>query len=213
MSEPPYLKQERQSTCSLAVLRMVLGHFGIFVTESDLVEKVSKDYGKGFSNIWNPTIAKLACEYGFTTILSAEWPLLKEGVLYQAIEDYKKDPMNFNVIKYENPNDKDSLPEPLPLTYKEMFLAVKMGCKTEYGQLTKAKITALLNSEYLIQTSIKLQKMYPQSHTGFHSLLIYDLDGENVTYHDPYRGPAMACTVEHLLKATMDVGAFMSYKK
>ena len=213
MREPPYFKQERQATCSLAVLRMVLGHFGIFVTEADLIDKVSIDYGKNFSNIWNPTIAKLACEYGVTTMLSAKWPLLKAGVLKQAFEDYKKDPINFNVMRYENPHDKDSLPEPLPLTYKEMFLAVEKGCKTDYGQLTKAKIAELLNAEYLIQTSIKLQKMYPQSHEGFHSILIYALDGENVTYHDPYRCPALSCTVEHLLKATMDVGAFMADKK
>jgi hypothetical protein len=164
MRVPPYFKQEKQATCSLAVLRMVLDHFGIFVIESALVDKVSKDYGKVFSNIWNPTIAKLACEYGLTALLSAEWPLLKDGVLKQALEDYKKDPINFNVIKYENSKDKDSLPEPLPLTYKEMFLAVEKGCKTEYGHLTRSRIIELLNTEYLISINFM---MYPQSNTGF----------------------------------------------
>ena len=213
MSVPPYFRQESPSTCSLAVLRMALSHFGIFVSEPELIKQVLSDYGEKFSNIWNPTIAKLACEYGLYTTLYAEWPLLKEGVMQQTLEDYKKDPANFDASKYENTNDNDELPEPLPLSYKEMFLAVEKGCKTEYGSLTEAKLSELMNSEYLIQTSIKLHLMYPQSKTGFHSILIYGLDKTNVRYHDPHRGAEMSCTVAHLLKSTMDVGAFMAYIK
>jgi len=213
MNVPPYFRQESPSTCSLAALRMALNHFGILVSESELKEKVKSDYGEKFSNIWNPTVAKLACEYGLETRLYAEWPLFKEGVLQQAHEDYKTNPANFDVAKYENTNDSDELPEPLPLSYKEMFLAIEKGCKTEYSSLTESKLSELIESGYLIQTSIKLHLMYSQSKIGFHSILIYRLDEANVSYHDPHRGAAMSCTKEHLLKATMDVGAFIAYRK
>jgi ABC-type bacteriocin/lantibiotic exporter with double-glycine peptidase domain len=52
MDIPPYFKQEKQATCTLAVLRMVLSYFSISVSEAQLEEQVINDYGKKFSNIW-----------------------------------------------------------------------------------------------------------------------------------------------------------------
>ena len=213
MKIPPYFIQENKYTCSLAALRMALAYFGITVTESELEKKVETDYGKNFKNLWNPTIAKLACEYGLNTLLSADWPLLKDGVIQQAMKAYKEDSENFNVNKYENPNDTDHPPEPLPLAYKEMFRAVEKRCKTAYGSLTAEKISELLTKGYLIQTSIKLHLMYPGSKHTFHSILIYGIDGNTVYFHDPAKGAQLTCSVEHLLKATMDVGAWMGYRK
>lgn len=212
MNMPPYFKQEKQGTCSLAVLRMVLSHFGISASESELEKKVISDYGKKFSNIWNPTIAKLACEYGISTIFSADWPLLKPEMLQNAIKDYRENPNSFNVNKYENPEDTDSVPIPLPLSYKEIFLAIEKGCKTKYGSLTANSVKELLKSGYLIQTSIKLHLMYPGSKHAFHSILIYGIDGNELYYHDPHRGRSLTCSLEHLIKATPDVGAYIVYK-
>ena len=211
MNIPPYFNQEKQSTCSLAVLRMCLQHFGITVSETELEEKVIGDYGKKFSNIWNPTIAKLACEYGIHTILSAEWPVLKPDILPYAVKEYRKNPQTFDVKKYENPDDADSLPEPLPLAYKELFQAVEKGCEVEYGNLSEEKIKKLLSDGYLMQTSIKLHLMYPGRGRGFHSILIYKIDRGEVYYHDPFRGKSLHCSMEHLLKATTDVGVFIVF--
>ena len=67
MAIPPYFKQQKLRTCSLACLRMALGYFDITVTEKELETKIEPDYGKNFKNLWNTTIAKLACEYGLDT--------------------------------------------------------------------------------------------------------------------------------------------------
>lgn len=212
MNIPPYFKQEKQATCSLAVLRMALAHFGINLTEHDLEEKIKTDYGNNFKNIWNPTIAKLACEYGLKVVLSADWSLLKKENIIKAIDEYKTSPETFNVMKYENPNDTDQLPEPLPLSYKELFLAIEFGCQTEFGDLNEEILRKFINEGNLIQTSIKLQNMYPNDRKGFHSILIYGVEGDTIYFHDPYRGKELSVTVDHLLKATTDVGAFMVYK-
>lgn len=211
MSIPPYLKQENESTCSLAVLRMALAHFGKTVSEGELVSQVKEEYGEKFSNIWNPTIAKLACEYGLKTTFFAEWPLLKPELLSMAMREYVKNPVTFNVRKYENESDHDSLPEPLPLAYKEMFLAIEKGCTTIYGGLTKERITSLLSDGHLIQTSIKLHILYPGKKHAFHSILLYGLERKVVSFHDPYHGEQLNCSIDHLLQAASDVGAFMAY--
>jgi ABC-type bacteriocin/lantibiotic exporter with double-glycine peptidase domain len=71
INTPPYFKQDYQYACSLAVLRMVLAHYGINVTEKELLKKVEKNHGVNFKNLWNPTIAKLAREYGINTTMYA----------------------------------------------------------------------------------------------------------------------------------------------
>ncbi len=214
MSMPVYFKQEKRSTCSLAVLRMVLHHFRIKVNEEELENKVKENYGNKFSNIWNPTIAKLACGYGINTTLYALWPLLKKDTLPKALNAFQRNPHTFDVNRYENKKDKDRFSEPLPLAYKEMFLAVQKGCKAAYGSLTTQRVKKLLSEGYLIQTSIKLHLMlmYPDKKRAFHSILIYRISGNKIFFHDPFNGEGLTCTLEHLLKATSDVGAFMAYK-
>lgn len=213
MRIPPYYQQERPGTCSLAVLRMSLAHFGIQVSEKELEDKVIADYGTGFKSLWNPTVAKLACQYGLETVFSAKWPLLKPSLMQKAVDEYHQNPANFNLSKYEDPDDSDSLPMPLPLSYKEMFLAVKYGCKTNYGKLTKEKLKEEMSSGALIQTSIKLNRLYPNGKQTFHSILLFGLDGDTVHYHDPHRGASLTCSIDHLLKATARVGAFLVYRQ
>lgn len=212
MKTPLYFRQEKQATCSLAVLRMALHYFGAEATEAELLEKVEKDYGNTFSNIWNPTIAKLACEYDINTTLYALWPLLKKHNLSEALNDFIKNPQNFDVRKYENQNDKDAMPEPLLLAYKEMFLAVQNGCKTVYGGMTGKRMQAFLSKGHLIQTSVKLHLLYPGKNQAFHSILVYGLQDSTVYFHDPFHGEGLSCSVDRLLKASSDVGAFMVYK-
>jgi len=209
----PYFKQETSASCSLAVLRMVLASCGIEVSEKELIAKVRLDYRADFSNIWNPTIAKLAVEYGIQTTMYALWPLFKPELTLQALKEFRANPEGMNINKYENPNDSESLPEPLSLAYKEMFLAIEKGCKTVYGGLTEKRLTALLNEGFLIQTSVKLHKLYPAKKKGFHSILIYKHSGDGIEYHDPYHGEGLRCTAKHLLTATNGVGAFMAYKR
>lgn len=209
---PPYFRQDNPNTCSLAVLRMVLANQGIKVSEEELLGKVVPDYGNKFSNIWNSTIAKLACQYGITTTMYALWPLLKPGTFQKALNEFREDPDSFNAMKYENPDDKDYLPEPLVLAYKEMFLAVDCGCKVEYGSLTKDLLTHLLGSGWIVQTSVKVHKLYSDAPRGFHSILIYKLEGNEVEYHDPFVGSHLNIEVDRLISSAQDVGAFMAYK-
>ncbi len=211
MSTPPYYKQNSNYTCSLAGLKMVLAHYDKKVTEEELREKIESDYGKNFTNLWNPTIARLAREYGIQTTMYALWPLFKKDILPIATEEYKKNPETMNVNKYENSKDDDHIPEPLPLAYKDMFEAVKLGCKVVYGQLTEKRLKSIIGDNGLIQTSIKLHKLYPGKKKVFHSILIYEIKDNKVLYHDPSHGKSLSCTVNHLLKATIDVGVFMAY--
>jgi hypothetical protein len=208
---PPYFAQKHNNACSLVVLRSVLAMKGIGVSEEELIEKVAEDYGKDFKNIWNPTIAKLALQYGVPTKMYARWPLLKGDLIKQANLEYSLSPEEFNVSKYENPEDGDILPEPLPLAYKELFKAVDIGCEVFYGGLTKGRMNKLLASGKVIQTSIRTQKLYKSAKPSYHSLLIYDIDGDEVIYHDPARGAAMRCTADELIRAANGTGAFMAY--
>jgi hypothetical protein len=190
---------------------MVLAQYGTKVSEQELLDRVKVGYGTDFSNIWNPTIAKLACEYGIATTMYALWPLLKPGIMEQALAEFKRNP-HMNVAKYENPRDKDHISEPLPLSYKEMFKAVDNGCKVTYGRLTEKRLKSLLDTGSLVQTSIQLHKMYPGSKKGFHSVLLYAYDENKVKYHDPYRGKGMKADIGHLLQAASDVGAYIAYQ-
>lgn len=207
----PYFAQSHNSACSLAALRSVLAVRDIQVSEEELITKVEVDYGKDFKNIWNPTIAKLAVEYGISTTMYAEWPLFKSGTMKKALAEYTLNPNGFDVQKYENEIDGDHIPEPLPLAYKEMFRAVELGCDTVYGGLSKQLVTELLAQGYLIQTSIKTEKLYIGSRPSYHSILIYELADDQVIYHDPARGAAMRCAIQKLVDATNGTGAFMAY--
>jgi hypothetical protein len=191
---------------------MVLKHHQIEVSEEKLLTSVEPDYGKGFHNIWNPTIAKLAREYDVDTTMYAEWPLFKPELLKQAMAEYTAAPESFNVAKYEDPDDDDVFPEPLPLAYKEMFEAIRLGCDVEYGSLTKKLLTKVLDAGALIQTSVKLQRLYDDGKKGYHSILIYAYDDATVHYHDPYRGPALTANMGHLINASADTGAAMVYR-
>jgi hypothetical protein len=188
-----------------------LAERGIDVSEGELLAKVEGDYGKDFANLWNPTIAKLACQYGLAVTMYADWPLFKPEVLKQAMAEFVADPEAMSVQKYENPQDDDQLPEPLPLAYREMFKAVKLGCKTVYGGLTAELLAELLASGYLIQTSVKIERLYPGEVSGFHSILIYDLKNDLVEYHDPARQPSMHSSLETLIDAANGTGACLVF--
>lgn len=212
MDAPQYIPQKHNSACSLAVLRMVLATKGISVSEEELIQKVEKDYGKDFKNIWNPTIAKLAREYGIDTTMYALWPLFEKNNLQQAIKKYTENPKSFSIAKYENKNDTDEFPEPLPLSYKEMFAAIKLGCKTVYGNLTTEEMKSLLKNNHLIQTSVHLDKLYPGKNKSFHSILIYGSKDDDVFFHDPANGKSLSCSFTQLMQAMLDVGAAIVYK-
>lgn len=205
MNIVPYFKQQKNTTCSLAVLRMVLAFHGIQIEEKQLVQQVEKDYGKKFKNIWNPTIAKLALQYGIKTTLISDWPLLKPRNLKTAIKQYTENPSEFNYREYENENDTDHLPEPLPLAYTEFFQAIKLGLDTKHTQITEQLLKKQL-SQYLLLISIKLQKVYPNK-KGYHSILLYQYKDKNVFYHDPSYGQSLQISIKKLLEATTDVGA------
>lgn len=76
----------------------------------------------------------------------ALWSLFKPELLQEALKEYADSPKTMDVRKYENPDDQDGLPEPLPLAYKEMFEAVRLGCKTTYGGLTEHRLQSLLDA-------------------------------------------------------------------
>lgn len=210
---PSYFKQQSKSTCSLAVLRMVLDTFGVKVSERELLDCVLKDYGSEFKNIWNPTIAKLAREYGIDTTFIALWPLLKAETLPRALAEYTKSPDTFSVATYENRSDTNKIHEPLPLAYSEMFKAVENGCKTVYGKLTSRRLRTLLDTGHLVQASVIVDKLYPGKKPAFHSILVYEYSGDIIKYHDPFYGEKLTCSIEHLLKSLTTVGACMAYRK
>ena len=213
MGELNYFKQRGKYNCSLAVLRMVLDYFGVIITEEELQKKVEKNYGVGYKNLWNPTIAKLAMELGVKTEMYALWSIFKKRVYRQAIKEYEKNSNLFDYRKYENKSTKDNLSESLFIAYREMFEAVKLGCKVHYGSLTVKRINFFLKNNFLIQTSVRLNKLYTGKKTVFHSILIYYLEGDKVFFHDPAHGEGLSCSINHLIKATQDVGVFMLYKK
>ena len=204
--KPPYLKQQKSTTCSLAVLRMVLATRDIEVSEQELVSKVETDYSKKFKNIWNPTIAKLACQYKIKTTLIADWPLLKSENLEKAKKEYAENPTKFNFRKYENPDDKDTLPEPLPLAYKELFHALDSGAKAVFTPLTGNIIKDTLDHTSFMLLSVNLKKLYPGKN-GYHSILLYAIENDKVFFHDPSYGEAQSTTVYRLLQASTNVGA------
>lgn len=211
---PPYFKQAHRYTCSLAVLRMVLAYFKIKVSEKELIEKVERDYGAGFKNLWNPTIAKLSCEYGIKTTMYAAWPLFKKTIYPKALAEFKTNPEKMNYKKYEHLKDSDKSTEPLPLAYKEMFRALELGCRCVYGKLTAQRIKKLLaKKDQLIQTSVKLDRLYPGKKEAFHSILLYQLIGDTVYFHDPTYGKGLSCQLNHLLQASQNVGAAIVYGK
>jgi len=191
---------------------MVLNAYGIKVEEKELYGKVIKAYGKSFKNIWNPTIAKLACEYGINTSMYALWPLFKKELLKRASSDFEKNPNNFNSNKYENKNDEEKLPEPLKLAYQEMFRAIKKGCKVYYGDLTSDRIKKFLKEDYLIQTSVKLNTLYQGKKKAYHSILLYGLTDNLILFHDPYYGKEKTVEVTQLQKSISDTGAYIIYK-
>jgi hypothetical protein len=209
---PPYYSQKHTNTCSLAVLRSVLALNNIQVTEEELIDKIKEDYGTKFKNIWNPTIAKLAAQYGVSTKMYALWPLFKKGLAKTAAAEYSADPNQFSKNTYENPTDKEKLPEPLTLAYKEMFTAIELGCDVYYGKMTAKRISDLLSKGYVIQTSIRTEKLYKDAKPSFHSLLIFSINGRELTYHDPARSADMKCAIDILLNASNNTGAFMAYK-
>jgi len=208
---PKFFKHDNQYTCSLAVLRMVLAFYGIDISEVELIKKVEKDYGKNFKNLWNPTIAKLAREYRINTTMYATWPLFKKDIYPKALSDFQSNPETMNYKKYEHPKDKDELTEPLPLAYKEMFKALELGCRCVYGKLTASRIKSALSKNYLIQTSIKLHKLYPDKKHVFHSILIYGIENNTAHFHDPAHGEGLSCPMVTLIKASNNVGAAMIY--
>jgi hypothetical protein len=208
---PPYFKQETRHTCSLAVLRSVLAAKGVTVSEKELVDKVVPAYGTHFKNLWNPTIAKLACQYGITTHMYAEWPLFKEENLVSALEEFRTNPQAMDISKYESLNDTDSVPEPLPLAYSEMFLAIDLGCKVTYEKLSSENTKRFLKAGNLMQISIRTKKLYPEAKNSYHSILIYDIKGDDVYYHDPARQPSMSCSIVDLVNAANGTGAFMVF--
>ena len=205
MTVPPYFKQVGFYNCSLAVLRMVLAQHQIILVENTLQDRVISDYGKDYKSLWNPTIAKMACEYGIQTTLYASWPLLKPNILPVAIVEYRKSPETFSARKYENIHDKDTEPIPLPLSYKEMFLAIEKGCKTVYGKLTKNLIQEHLDNGDLIMISIKNNRLYPGKSNTSHSILLYGYKVDMVYYHDPKWGERLQASFEKLEEAMQRV--------
>lgn len=205
---PPYFKQERNATCTLAVLRMVLATYDKFVSEDELRSKVIKDYGSHFKNIWNPTIAKLAAEFGLKVTMYAKWPLFKINITQQAQSEYKKHGEKANITQYENPDDNDIGTEPLPLAYKEMFKALDTGVKPIYGCLTEKVIRNALENNQLILATVVLSKLYPNENVkGHHGILIYNADGDKIFYHDPYYGPSLTTTFTEFHKSQDTVAA------
>lgn len=210
MKTPPYFRQINSSGCSIAILRMVLATKHIQVSEEELINRIVKDYGKNFTNIWNSTIAKLAQEYGLLVTFYAKWALFKN--MSKALEEFHNSSSTFNVDTYENKNDKDTMLEPLSIADIDMFNAVEKGCKYVYSGLDKELLKDMLSKNNFIQLSIRLKNLYPEKYKkGYHSILLYGIDGEDVIYHDPYNGEALRVSIDKLLQSTMDAGACMIY--
>lgn len=210
---PPFITQKHNYSCSLAVLRMALAVHGQNVSEQELRQKIAGDYREDYRNIWNPTIAKLAQMYGLHTVMYADWPLFRPHTMERAMAEYHASPETFRVSKYENPDDEDESTEPLPLAYKEMFEAVSLGCQTVFGHLTKSLLCRHLDDGDLVQTSVKLDRLYPGFRKVFHSILIYDHDDTHVVYHDPTYGEGLRCPFSRLFNAANDVGAAIIYQQ
>lgn len=137
--------------------------------------------------------------------------LFKPELLQQALQEYRDNPDAMNIHEYENRKDPDSIPEPLPLAYKDMFKAIELGCNVVYDRLDDSSLRAAIGRHQLVQTSIKTRVLYPDERASYHSLLIYDINNDVIRYHDPFRGPGMTCTVSQLIKAANGTGACMVY--
>lgn len=206
--KPPYFKQERSATCTLAVLRMVLAAHGQNILEEELRNKVVKDYGSHFKNIWNPTIAKLAAEFGLDVTMYAKWPLFKTETVQKARAEYDKHGESANITQYENPDDNDKSTEPLSLAYKEMFKAMDTGVKAIYGSLSENVIRNALGKGQLILSTVLLPKLYPEKNlSGHHGILIYDVNGDNIVYHDPSYGKSLTTTFDNFQSSQDNVAA------
>ena len=96
-------------------------------------------------------------------------------------------------------------------TVKPVIRALDLGCKCIYGKLTATKIKSALSKGSLVQTSIKLHKLYPDKKHVFHSILIYKVKGDTIYYHDPAHGKSLNCSINALIKASNNVGAAMIY--
>ncbi len=191
---------------------MILAVHDINITENELLAEVKKIYPKNFKNIWNPTIAKLAQKYGIPTTLIADWPLLKPQNLAKATSEYLNNPANFNHKEYENNDDQDALPEPLPLAYSEMFEALNLGVKTKYKKLDQKELITLLHRDVLLLISVKLESLYPGK-KGYHSILLYDLDENKIHYHDPSYGEKKSISLQALLSASIDTGTALAFER
>lgn len=191
---------------------MALAHYGVKIAENELLKTIRRDYPDNFSNIWNPTIARLACRYGIDTTFSAAWPLLKPHVFPAALHAYQQNPEGFDIHHFENKNDNDGLPEPLSIAYQDIFAAGTLGCAMRYGKLTARRLHGLVAHGSLVQTSVKLHLLYPGKKHVFHSVLIFDANNTSVTYHDPTYGKSLSCRTAHLIRALTDVGAFLTYR-
>lgn len=192
---------------------MVLKDRKIDVTEQELQKKVIKDYGTHYKTLWNTTIVKLAQQYGVPTTIYADWPLFDKELLTQALTEYETSPTAFDVKKYENIKDKDAPTEPLPLAYKEMFEALKLGCKTVYGTLTEEEIKKHLDQGDLIQVTIKLHLLYPGKKQTYHSILVYGYKNESVFFHDPTHGESLTVTFKHLRRSMVGTGVGIVYER
>lgn len=206
MNTPPYFKQQKSYTCSLAVLRMILAQHNITVTETELLKHIEQNYPKGFKNIWNPTIAKLAQQYGLKTTLISDWQLLKPKNLTQAISDYQQNPETFNYKQYENETDGNHFEEPLDLAYAEMINAIELGVSTKYKKIDQKELITLLHRGCLMILSVKLEQLYPDK-KGYHTILLYHIDENMVHYHDPAYGESQSINLQALLSASLDTGS------
>ncbi len=203
MKPPQYLKQIHNSACSIAVLRMVLASRGISVSEEKLIGKIEADYKKSFKQVWNPTIAKLACQNGVAVTFMARWSLLKPANIKKAKELYGSNKSAFDVFLFE---EKD-----LDIAYRDMLTAIELGCEVSYGKLTSAMIEGHLAKGHYIQTSIHKNKLHKGAKAGYHSILLYDFKDGNVYFHDPDMGAALHCSIEVLMRAMNGAGAALVY--
>ncbi len=208
---PPYYRQENKRTCSIAVLRSVLASKGIFVNEKQLVEQVAEYYGARFQNIWNPTIAKLAVQYGVNTRMFGLLPLFKPSVLSDAMSKYQacRDKIENNAC--EHSCDICRTGESLSLLHTEIFEAIRLGCKVAHGSLSQARLKSLISTGAMIQVSIRNNVLYPNEGKGFHSILIHSIQDDSVLYNDPARATSMSCSIAKIVEATKGTGAFMAF--
>lgn len=210
MKIPPYYTQEHPHACSLAVLRMVLAYYNIKVSERELITSVERTYGSNFNNIWNPTIARIACEYSIQTIMYANWSVFGANSMNIAMTEHFSQASTFTTRKYKNSPNKENPTESMSVPYKEVVLAVQGGCKTEYGALTTHKIRSLLKEGYIVQTSVKLI-LYPGK-KGYHSILIYGATDDGFIYHDPSFGNSLLVDNKRLTQSISNVGVGIVYR-